>query len=180
MDWLKTLQALAPTVASAFLGPLGGVAVAAVGNLLGVPDATQDKIAQAIQTGQMTPEQIGQLKALELEYQDTEKERGFRYSELASKDRDSARNANVQGGVQRYLFWLSLLLLAITLGSEVTVLFYGLPSGTPDIVVGRVLGLMDSVALMVLAYWYGTSSGSAQKTELLALTPAPGHKERNA
>jgi hypothetical protein len=52
-------------------------------------------------------------------------------------------------------------------------LFIGLPDGTPDIVAGRVLGLMDSVALMVLAYWYGTSSGSAQKTELLAQAPAP-------
>lgn len=175
-DWRKTLQALAPTVASAFLGPLGGMAVSAVGSLLGVSDATQDKIAQAIQAGQMTPEQVTQLKTLELEYQANEQERGFRYAELAFMDRDSARTANVQGGVQRYLFWLSLLLLAVTLGSEVTVLFHGLPADTPDIVVGRVLGLMDSVALMVLAYWYGTSSGSAQKTELLALTPAPGQK----
>ena len=172
MDWLTTFKSLAPTVASAFLGPLGGIAVAAVGNLLGVSDATQDKIAQAIQTGQMTPEQITQLKKLELEYQANEKERGFRYAELAFKDRDSARNANVQGGVQRYLFWLSLVLLLTTLGCEITVLFLGLPPATPDIVAGRVLGLMDSVALMVLAYWYGTSSGSAQKTELLAMAPA--------
>lgn len=172
MDWLTTLKSLAPTVASALLGPLGGIAVAAVGNLLGVSDATQDKIAQAIQTGQMTPEQITQIKQLEIEYQNNEKERGFRYSELAFKDRDSARTANVQGGVQRYLFWLSLALLLATLGSEITVLFVGLPVGTPDIVAGRVLGLMDSVALMVLAYWYGTSSGSAQKTELLAQSPS--------
>lgn len=172
MDWITTLKSLAPTVASAFLGPLGGIAVSAVGNLLGVSDATQDKIAQAIQAGQMTPEQITQLKKLELEYQANEKERGFRYAELAFKDRDSARTANVQGGVQRYLFWLSLALLVATLGCEITVLFLGLPPGTPDIVAGRVLGLMDSVALMVLAYWYGTSSGSAQKTELLAQAPA--------
>lgn len=173
MDWMTTLKSLAPTVASAFLGPLGGIAVSAVGNLLGVSDATQDKIAQAIQAGQMTPEQITQIKKLELEYQANEKERGFRYAELTFKDRDSARSANVQGGVQRYLFWLSLVLLLATLGSEITVLFIGLPAGTPDIVAGRVLGLMDSVALMVLAYWYGTSSGSAQKTELLAQAPAP-------
>lgn len=174
MDWLTTLKSLAPTVASAFLGPLGGIAVSAVGNLLGVSDATQEKIAQAIQTGQMTPEQVSELKKLELEYQANEKERGFRYAELAFKDRDSARNANVQGGVQRYLFWLSLALLTVTLGCEIAVLFLGLPAGTPDIVAGRVLGLMDSVALMVLAYWYGTSSGSAQKTELLAQAPPLG------
>ena len=168
MDWLTTLRQLAPTVASAFLGPLGGVAVAAVGNLLGVSDATQDKIAQVIANGQLTPEQISEIKKLELQYQETEKERGFRYAELAYKDRDSARVNNTAGGTQKMLFGLSLVLLVVTLGSEVMVLFNGLPSQVPEIIVGRVLGLMDSVALMVLAYHYGSSHGSAAKTELLA------------
>ena len=168
MDWMQTLKQLAPTVASAFLGPLGGVAVAAVGNLLGVSDATQDKIAQAIQAGQLTPEQLGQLKELELRFQAEERERGFRYSELAFKDRDSARKANVEGGTSRLLFAMSIVLLIITLGSEVYVLFNGVPEGAPEIIIGRVLGLMDSVALMVLAYHYGSSSGSAIKSQMLA------------
>jgi len=168
MDWMQTLKQLAPTVASAFLGPLGGVAVAAVGNLLGVSDATQDKIAQAIQAGQLTPEQLGQLKELELRFQAEERERGFRYSELAFKDRDSARKANVEGGTSRLLFAMSVVLLCITLGSEVYVLFNGVPDGAPEIIIGRVLGLMDSVALMVLAYHYGSSSGSAVKSQMLA------------
>jgi hypothetical protein len=168
MDWLNTLKNIAPTVATAFLGPLGGVAVSAVGNLLGVSEATQDKIASAITQGQLTPDQISELKKLELEYQENEKNRGFKYAELAFQDRDSARKANVQGGTQQMLFWLSLVLLISTLGTEILVLFYGYPEKTPDIIVGRVLGLMDAVAMMVLAYWYGTSNGSAQKTTLLA------------
>ncbi len=172
MDWVSTLKTLAPTVASALLGPLGGVAVSALGGLLGVSDATQSKIAEAISTGQMTPEQIGKLKELEIEYQNNEKERGFKYAELAFKDRDSARKANVEGGTQKPLFWLSILLLVGTLGCEGFVLFHGVPPETPELIVGRVLGLMDSVALMVLSYWYGTSNGSAQKTELLAASPA--------
>jgi len=168
MDWLATLKSIAPTVATAFLGPLGGVAVSAVGNLLGVSEATQSKIADAITTGQLTPEQVGKLKELELEYKAKEQELGFKYSELAFKDRDSARQANVAGGVQRPLFWLSLFLLVLTLGCEIIVLFSGYPTTIPEIIVGRVLGLMDAVAMMVLSYWYGTTSGSAQKTELLA------------
>lgn len=171
MNWLDTLKTIAPTVATAILGPLGGVAVSALGGLLGVPEATQAKIADAITNGQLTPEQVTQLKMLELEYQNNEKERGFKYAELAFKDRDSARTANVAGGTQRPLFWLSLLLLTVTLGSEVLVLFYGYPASVPEIVVGRVLGLMDSVALLVLGYWFGSSSGSSQKTELLARSP---------
>ena len=168
MNWLDTLKSLAPTVATAVLGPLGGVAVSAIGELLGVSQATQDKIADVIKTGQLTPEQISGLKRLELEYLNNEKERGFKYAELAFKDRDSARQANVAGGTQGRLFWLSLVLLTVTLGCEVAVLFYGYPSTVDQIVVGRVLGLMDSVALLVLGYWFGSSSGSDRKTDLIA------------
>ena len=167
MDWLTTLKSLAPTVASAFGGPLAGIAVSAVGNLLGVTEATQERIASAITSGSLTPDQISEIKLLELKYQADEKERGFRYSELAFKDRDSARTANVAGGTQKPLFWLSLLLLTVTLGTECAVLFYGYPPNTSEIVVGRVLGLMDAVVMLVLAYWYGTTNGSSQKNEAL-------------
>jgi hypothetical protein len=168
MDWLATLKSVAPTVAAALFGPMGAVAVASVGELLGLSSATKDKISEIIQAGQMTPEQIGKLKELELEYQNNEKERGFKYAELSFKDRDSARTANVSGGTQKPLFWLSLLLLSITLGTECMVLFKGYPEGTDPLVVGRVLGLMDAVAMLVLSYWYGTTNGSAMKTELLS------------
>jgi len=168
MDWLATLKSVAPTVASAMFGPLGAVAVASVGELLGLSGATKDKISEIIQTGQMTPEQIGKLRELELEYQNNEKERGFRYAELSFKDRDSARQASVSGGTQKMLFWLSLVLLVLTIGTEIAVLFYGYPDKTPEIIVGRVLGLMDAVAMLVLSYWYGTTNGSAVKNELLS------------
>ena len=168
MAWTDTLRELAPTVATALLGPLGGAAISALGSILGIDSATQEQIKKAVENGQLTPEHIAEIKKLEMQYQENEKERGFKYAELAFKDRDSARSANVQGGTQGKLFWLSMLLLSVTLGSEVAVLFWGYPTSTPDIVVGRVLGLMDSVALLVLSYWYGTSSGSAQKTELLS------------
>lgn len=173
MDWTTILRQIAPTVASAVLGPLGGVAVAAIGNALGVSDATQDKIANAITSAQMTPEQLAALKQLELDYQAKERELGFRYSELSFKDRDSARQANVQGGTQGRLFWLSLFLLAICLGSECTVLFSGYPPGVSELVVGRVLGLLDAVAMLVLSYWYGTTASSAHKTDLLAAAQPP-------
>jgi hypothetical protein len=167
MDWQSILKSLAPTVASAVLGPLGGVAVAAIGNILGVSDATQDKIADVVKSASLTPEQVGKLKELELEYQENERTRNFKYAELVFADRDSARKASVAGNTQRPLFWLSILLLAGSIGTEGVVLFHGYPSTIPEMVVGRVLGLLDAVSMMVLSYWYGTSSGSAEKTQLL-------------
>lgn len=158
MDWQSILKTLAPTVASAVLGPLGGVAVAAIGNALGVSEPTQDKIAKAIQTGSMTPEQISALKELEMKYQNDEAERGFKYADLAFQDRDSARKANVAGGIQSKLFYLSILILTATLGLEGFVMFKGLPTTLSDMVVGRILGLADSVSMLVLTYYYGSSN----------------------
>ena len=169
MDWMKTISSLAPTVASALLGPLGGAAITAIGGVLGLDNATQDTIKQAITTGQLTPEMAGKLRELELKYQADEQERGFKYAELAFKDRDSARQANVAGGTQKMLFVMSVILLVITLGAELLVLFQGYPDDKiPEMVVGRILGLMDAVAMMVMSYWFGTTSGSHQKTALLA------------
>lgn len=39
--------------------------------------------------------------------------------------------------------------------------------GTIELVVERVLGLLDAIAMTVLGYWFGTSSSSALKTEMM-------------
>jgi hypothetical protein len=167
MDWMSTLKSLAPTVASAFLGPLGGVAVAAVGNLLGVSEATQDKIADVIKLGNLTPEQIGEIKKLELEYQENEKERNFKYSELEFKDTASAREMQVatKSMTPSILTWI---VVGITLACEGMLLFNQVPSGADPIIIGRVLGTMDSALIMVLGFWFGSSHGSQNKDAIIA------------
>lgn len=172
MEWKNVLKTLAPTVAAALGGPLAGGVVALLGDALGVAEPTQQKIAQAIASGQLSGEQVAQIKQLELKLQAEEKERGFKYAELEFKDRDSARKYNTEGGIQSKLFAMSLFLLTVTIGCEIAVLFNGYPTGVPDVLVGRILGLMDSIALMVLAYYYGTSSGSQRKTDLMMIQGA--------
>ena len=162
------LSTIAPTVLSATLGPFSGIAIAGLGKALGIDGATTESITKAIQGGQITPEAMAEIQKLELQFKNDEKERGFKYSELEFKDRDSARQANVQGGTQSKLFWLSLLLLAISVGAEVYVLFNGYSMAVDAVVVGRILGFLDAIALQILAYWYGSSMGSHQKTELMA------------
>lgn len=168
------LEKIAPTIATALLGPLGGVAVAGLTKILGIDGGTVQDVTKVISDGRITPEQIAEIKKLELQFQQDEKERGFRYAELAFKDRDSARKYNTEGGIQGRMFWLSVILLCVTLGCEVAVLFYGYPDDNiPEMVVGRILGLMDAVCMLVLSYYYGTTSGSMAKTNLLAAsTPA--------
>lgn len=168
MAWQDLLKTLAPTVATALVGPAGGIAVRALSEVFGLgADAKAIDLEVILEQGRLTPEMIAKIKELELTFQNDEKERGFRYAELIVQDRKSAREANVAGGTQVHLFWMSVVLLILTLGTEIGVLVKGLPDGTSELVVGRVLGLLDSVALMVLAYWYGTSSSSKSKDSVI-------------
>jgi hypothetical protein len=174
-DWIKTIMGLAPTVATALGTPLAGVAIAAIGNVLGMSEPTTDKIAKAFADGQIRPEDMVKIKQLEIEFKTHESEMGYKYADLAFKqdalavgDRADARKANVSGGAQMPLFYLSLVLLIVTLGCEIAVLFLGYPATTSEMVVGRILGLMDAVTMMVLVYWYGSNKDSARKTEMLA------------
>lgn len=168
MDWMTTLKTLAPTVASAFLGPLGGIAISAVGNLLGVSDATQEKIATAIQSGQITPEQLGKLKELELQYQNEERERGFKYAELAFKDVDSARNREVQAkdNTNKILAFTIIGAFIAMVGATLMGL-----AKAESVLAGTLIGYLSAKAEQVLSYYFGSNKDSSRKTELLAQAP---------
>lgn len=171
---IDLLKQIAPTVATALLGPLGGAAVTAIGDILGIDKATQQDLDDAFRGRQLLPEHVAKLRELELQYQADELERGFRYAELAFKDRADARKVALDGGMLNHLFWLSVGLLVLTIGSEITVLFVGYPPELPEIVVGRVLGLLDGITLLVLGFWFSTSLGSSLKTGLITKAAESG------
>jgi hypothetical protein len=164
-DWRSIIGTVAPTVATALLGPLGGAAISAIGSIIGISEPTQEKIAEAIQTGQLKPEQIAQLKALELQYQNEEKERGFKYAELEFKDRDSARQRETATGDK------TNRVLAFTIvGSFIAVVgctLLGFAS-VDSALAGTLVGYISAKAEQVLAYYFGSSKGSSEKTALLA------------
>ena len=96
MNWLETLKALAPTVASALGGPLAGAAVSALGSIFGVEQPTQDAIARLFKDGQLSADNLAEIRKLELKYQNDERERGFRYAELEFKNTADARDMQKQ------------------------------------------------------------------------------------
>jgi len=171
MDW-KDIAGMVGKAAPILGTLVGGPAGAAIGGLIGsalgtaaTPDAIKNAIAAdpeaALKLQMLVETNKAQLEALLITHSET-----MYAAEVA--DRGSARDASVKGGTAVPLFVLSVVLLVLCLGSEVAVLFKGYPPGIPDLVIGRVLGLLDSVALMILAFYYGSSSSSNRKTELMA------------
>lgn len=162
MDWLKTI---APTLATVLAGPLAGLAVEAIGSAIGITDATKDKINDALQTGQLSGEQIVALKQAEIDMKTKEQEFGFKFEELVFKDRDSARQREmaVKDNTNK--------ILAYTIVGSFVAMVTGTLMGwakVDSVLAGTLVGYLSAKAEQVLAYYFGSTKGSADKTKLLA------------
>lgn len=169
MDWKAAIGAIAPTVATALGGPLAGLAVDAVGSAFGWTDATKEKVEEAFSKGQLTGEQILALKQAEIALVAQEKELGFKFVELEFRDRQGARDMQTA----------TRSLMPAILSALVTLGYF-------SILIGMMRGALkvdDSQALLimlgslgtawgaVMAFWFGSTHGSAEKTRLLAAAP---------
>jgi hypothetical protein len=159
------LLGIAPTIASALLGPLGGVAVAGLTKILGIDGGTVTDVAKAISDGRVTPDQIAEIKKLEMEYQAKEKELGFRYSELEFKDRDSARQMQIatKSSTPTVLTYMITVGFFTILG---LMLYVETVVNSPPLLI--MLGSLGTAWTGCISYWFGTTQGSLTKTNLLA------------
>lgn len=170
-QWKQVIGAVAPTVATAIFGPLGGL-VANLGAkiLLGKDNATPDEIVEHVMANQ-TPETFLKLKELEAATQLKEKELGFRFAELEVLDRKDARAREVALGIVASVA-LHALAFFVLAGFFATVwwVFMGeMPEDPLKVaLVGAVVGYVSAKADQVIAYFFGSSAGSKAKTDALA------------
>jgi hypothetical protein len=162
MDFLKTL---APTLATLLGGPLAGLAVDILGPKLGLTDATKDKITQVLQNGQLSGEQIVAIKQAELEAKAKEGELGFKFAELEFKDIDSARQR--QMSVKDSTNTVLAYIIVGSFIAMVTSTLFGWAK-VDSVLAGTLVGYLSAKAEQVLAYYFGSTKGSADKTRLLA------------
>ena len=161
-SWLK---AVAPTVATVLGGPLAGLAVEAIGSAFGWEDATKEKVEAALTGGQLSGDQLLQLKQAELALIAKEKELGFQFAELEIRDRDSARNreAQVKDNTNKVLAYTIIGSFVALVGS--TLLGY---AKVDSVLAGTLVGYLSAKAEQVLSYYFGSTKGSSEKTALLA------------
>ena len=165
MDWQDVLKTVAPTVAAALLGPMGGIAVAAIGSAIGVDAPTQDKIAKAFTAGQLTPDALEKIKLLELDYQNQVRERGFKYAELAFKDVDSARAMQI--AIHSKMPAVLTVLVTVGFFGILSLLFFH-PELKGNEIVMVMVGQLSAVWAGCVAFYTGTTYGSANKNAMLA------------
>jgi len=148
-ELLGLLKGVAPALATAVAGPLGGAAVTAIAAKFGVSDSVE-AVAKAISGD---PQAAQKLADLELEY-----------ARLDAADRDSARKRELEIATSAAAPWYSKMVtptLAIgmfILWGTVNLLLLNnaIPDGMREIVI-RMLGSLDAANMLILSYYFGNS-----------------------
>jgi hypothetical protein len=171
MDFSALVKTVAPWIGTALGGPLGGMAIEAASNALGLSDKTVESVKQALSGA--TPEQMLALKQADQAFSLSMQQLGFKQvsdmEAIAAGDRKDARamQTTTRSRIP------ALLSVIVTVG------YFA-------VLVGMMLGwfkVSDSQALLlmlgslstgwgvVMAFWFGTTNDSGRKTELLAQAP---------
>lgn len=164
MNWIDALKKLAPTAAALLAGPFAGMAVQALGEALGIGEPTQEKIAQAFKNGQLSGDQLVAVKLAEQNLALKLEELGVRREEIDATDRASARQMQIATGS-----WVpGVLAIAVTVGFF-SILSWMLSADIkPSEPLLVMLGSLGTAWGSIVAYYFGSSHGSLQKSTLLA------------
>jgi hypothetical protein len=162
---LNLVRTVAPSIASAVGGPLAGMATRAISEaLLGKPDGTEQELENAVASA--TPEQLLALKKAEQEFAVKMRELDIDLERISNEDRDSARNREVS-----LRDWTPRVLAGLITVGYFGVLFwmlrFGLPSTGSSEALLVMLGALGTAWGGVVAYYFGSSAGSKEKTEAM-------------
>lgn len=174
MDFTSVLKTVAPWIGTALGGPLGGLAVDAATKALGVSEKTSEGLKAALAGA--TPADMLALKKADQDFQAQMTELGFKSQAelegIAANDRASARD------MQKSIHSWVPSALSILVTSGFFLLLGGMMLGWLKISDSQALLLMlGSLTTgwgVVMAYWFGSTSGSAQKTDIIARSQPVG------
>ncbi len=165
-DFKALLGTVAPALATAFGGPLAGMAAKAGLSALGLdpePGNEEEQFATAMATA--TPADMLKLKQADHQFRLDMEQIGVDLEKIAATDRASARQREIQTGdnAPKVLAVVVVSGFFATLGS---IAFVAIPEAA-QAPVNILLGALTAMLTQVGNYYFGSSAGSARKTEML-------------
>ncbi len=160
MGFKDLLRNTLPTLAVALGGPFGPAAAKAIGTALGKPDAKESDIPGIVNDALgVDPEVILKLKQVDNEFKLQMEKLGVDLLQIDAADRASARarEVEIKDSTPKIL---AFAVVALAFAAEAWLLVRGQPMNLEGVVLGRVMGTLDAALIMVLSYYFGSSSGS--------------------
>jgi hypothetical protein len=151
------IASVAPALGAVLGGPGGALAGKMLQSVLGEKEA--DAIETAVLAGD--PATLAKLREAEWAYL-------LELERVAAGDRDSARKREA-AVLDRTPAILAYIVVGSTLLLEGYAFLFGIPAERLDpIIVGRILGTLDTLSAAVVMYYFGSSVGSKAKDAALA------------
>jgi len=183
-DALNVVVKLAPTIGTVLGGPLVGGGLAALESVFGLTpksdastDDRQNAIAAAISGA--TPEQLAAMRAKDQDYALAMAQAGFKDVEtLASlKVQDTISARDMQTANKSIVpAWLTFLITAGFFGLLIGLFVYPVPEGAKALIYSAT-GTLGTVWLVVVHFWFGSTSDTTQVNDLLAKSTPPGAQQ---
>lgn len=162
MNWLESV---APTIATAIAGPLGGLAYEAISKVLGV---SADEAQKVVESGKLTSDQIAAIQTAEINLKAQAQSMGLNFEQLAVADRKSARD--MQSTTKSLL--PGILAIGITIGffGILWALMTGRAEKSNELMI--MLGSLGTAWTGIVAFYFG-SSASSQNKDLMLYNSSP-------
>lgn len=165
--WLTTVASAIFPGAAPILGVASGLLSKGLGTTV---KADTDSITNAITMAAASPDQLATLKKIDDDFAVQMRQLGIQEAqeleEILAQDRASARNLQIQtrSSMPAMLAWAAVITLLLCI---YLLAFRPLPADGKDAIL-ILLGAVVASYKDVYGYFFGSSAGSAQKTELLA------------
>lgn len=160
----EVLGLVAPSVGTALGGPLGGIAGTFLKTALNMPESASDgDLATAIAGA--NPEQLLAIKQAEFDFQKSLKALDIDLARIDASDRASARQRQAEMK-DRMPGILAAMVFTGFFGILCSLMFVMVPEAATD-PLNIMLGALGTLVVQIANYYFGSSSGSAQKQKML-------------
>ena len=158
-ELLGLLKGLAPAVATAVSGPLGGLAVTAIANKFGVADDVQ-AVAKAIAGDPDAAQKLAELDLKQFELENADRDSARHMQEVALQQDDKF--------AKHFIYWFAWFWRVGSMAYFFAITFGQVPASGKDfgnIILGFLLG---TAVATIISFFYGSSKSSKDKTETMS------------
>lgn len=170
-DWKEMLSSVAPMIGGAIGGPFGAVAAKAGLEILGItPEPGNEEQQMEAALAKATPADLLKLKQADQQFAKDMKALDVDVMRIDQADRDSARGMASKTGREPQI----ILSVVYTIGYAVVMYNFmagnvSVPEGQ-QVLFGSLIGILTAAQVQILNFWFGSSSGSKEKTAALAMS----------
>jgi hypothetical protein len=162
MDWKSLVGSIAPVLGTALGGPFGGMAGKFIAEKLGVDEKDLPDVLEGADS-----ETLLKIRNSDNEFKLRLRELGIQEEQLHSQDRASARDLAVKTSLMPQSIIATVFIVGF-IAVLYTVFTQTMEFTTDQAMLANVLlGILSAGVMQIMNFFFGSSSGSKEKTQLI-------------